>query len=289
MEQNTLTFQFRDVVGQAVEVLKVYTQDRVHQRQIVDFPVPAGGGPQLPDPGASASAFPPGELDQGVFLQFSSCKKSARVAASPSARVRGHSGSRAPAACGAEELAKREAGRLRRIDKLKKPWKGRGCWTNERGRAARTRQSGHHSTKPLHLPVLCPGFVADTRSCVSRAGFGILFWFSTGRRASDPAVDSVLLSCGAILTCRRQGGRLSLSSTSAVVCTCWFAGSMHLVLCFLLVSSGSRCSVSWPVWTRLAAIHGSGMCSAGLAGTLVWVRIVIRWLLFHLLSRDGLT
>ena len=32
VEQSTLTFQFREVVGHAVEVLKVYTQDRVQQR-----------------------------------------------------------------------------------------------------------------------------------------------------------------------------------------------------------------------------------------------------------------
>ena len=55
VEQNTLTFQFRDVVGQAVEVLKVYTQDRVQHpfdaEQNVDIPVSAGGGPQLPDHG----------------------------------------------------------------------------------------------------------------------------------------------------------------------------------------------------------------------------------------------
>ena len=49
-----------------------------HAVQNVDTPVPAGGGPQLQDCGASAStAFSQDELDQGVFSTFSPGKKCA--------------------------------------------------------------------------------------------------------------------------------------------------------------------------------------------------------------------
>ena len=66
VEQNTLTFQFRDVLRQAVEVLKVYTQDRVQQRLMPSksltflfLPVEVLNSLIL--------TFAPDELDQGFF------------------------------------------------------------------------------------------------------------------------------------------------------------------------------------------------------------------------------
>ena len=90
-----MTFQF------LMAVFKVPSQDRVQQRfllayalsglweQIVDIPSPGGSLAH----GSSSSAGPADEDFTGVFRTFPRGKKSARVAASPSARVPPHSSS----------------------------------------------------------------------------------------------------------------------------------------------------------------------------------------------------
>ena len=92
VEQNTLTFQFRDVVGQAVEVLKVYTQDRVQQRLMpcksstFQFLVVAFMSLSLILGLQLHPQFRWMSWTKGFFFRtFPRVKKSARAAASPSA------------------------------------------------------------------------------------------------------------------------------------------------------------------------------------------------------------
>ena len=102
-------FRSRSSTFPFVEVLTVFSQDRVCcsvLEQIVEIPVPAGGGAQLPDPCASSySAVSSGESGHGDLRTFAQDVRSARSNGSSSARVHPHSSSWTLEACVAEELA----------------------------------------------------------------------------------------------------------------------------------------------------------------------------------------
>ena len=72
-------------------------------------------------------------------------------------------------------------------------------------------------------------------SCVRRAGFRKLFRFSTGRwgGASDPEVDSVLLSCGAGRARRRHRHWYVLAGSAVLhLLLCFLRSPQHLLGCF---------------------------------------------------------
>ena len=103
----------------------------------------------------------------------------------------------------AEEAHARARGLDHRKRKRKKKRKKRFPCTSSFPRAARTRQSGHYSTKPLHLPVLCP--VWDCGDMLMRQSC----WF----REFVP----VFLRSTALLWYWPHS-----LVTTAVVCACWF-------------------------------------------------------------------
>ena len=184
------------------------------------------------------------------FLALSLGEKSARVTASPSARVHGHVSSWTPAAYGetigsVEWVQITEGGKTHYWNRCS----NETFWNPPEG--IKVLWVGEKSAEGRDL------VVAQGNSC---------------QCLGPPTSSSWLVGLGAphhIMGATHvvdKGCRLRSSSTAAVVCTCWFAGPMHLVLCFLLVSSGSRCSVSLPVWTRLSAINSSGTCSACIVG-----------------------